>query len=111
MRARLSELKDESEGDLSGIARIGVQIKNVFASLSAREILNRVKDAFKRFAQAIWNNVKEVNKALTGRTLEDQQFEFELAGQNVENGTATNDADGKVTFEKINFTEADAGQT
>ena len=54
----------------------------------------------------------EVTKVLTGRTLEAGQFTFELTGTGITGSkTATNDANGKVTFETITYTQADVGKT
>lgn len=51
-------------------------------------------------------------KTLSGRTLTDKQFSFELkGGEEKVLQTVTNDADGNISFSPINYTEADAGKT
>ena len=49
----------------------------------------------------------QVQKELIGRKLKDQEFEFELKKEGEQNPlqTKTNDANGKVTFEPITYTE------
>ena len=70
--------------------------------------------------EAVFNNaynssgniVLEVTKSLEGRTLEDNQFTFELkdASGNVLQ-TKKNTANGKVTFDSISYTQADVSKS
>ena len=47
----------------------------------------------------------DVEKKLTGRTLQDKEFIFDLLEDGAVVATGTNDASGKVTFDKINYTQ------
>ena len=53
----------------------------------------------------------EADKTLVGRELTAGQFSFQLKEGNTVLQTITNDAEGKVTFNTINYTQADADKT
>ena len=56
--------------------------------------------------------IPAATKTLTGRTLADGQFSFQLKDSEEKVlQTVTNDATGNVAFSPINYTEADAGKT
>ena len=77
-------------------------------SLEAKETYEGVTASFENFYNAAGKVELEAQKNLTGRDLEAGQFCFELrdASKNLLQ-TKTNDADGKVAFDKITYTQAD----
>ena len=80
----------------------------VLAKLMARKYFCNISECIKLMlppgtgGKILENRAKEK----TGNFVFLKKEEQEILEQ-IENGTATNDADGKVTFEQINYTEAD----
>ena len=111
---------DNGNAEITGLLKDTYTIKETKApegyQLSTEEIKVKPEDfgATKSVTKDIINKKNEktsaqlqVGKELVGRKLKDQEFEFELKKEGEQNPlqTKTNDANGKVTFEPITYTE------
>lgn len=111
---------DNGNAEITGLLKDTYTIKETKApegyQLSTEEIKVKPEDfgATKPVTKDIINKKNEktsaqlqVGKELVGRKLKDQEFEFELKKEGEQNPlqTKTNDANGKVTFEPITYTE------
>ena len=111
---------DNGNAEITGLLKDTYTIKETKApegyQLSTEEIKVKPEDfgATKSVTKDIINKKNEkasaqlqVQKELIGRELKDKEFEFELKKEGEQNPlqTKTNDANGKVTFEPITYTE------
>ena len=111
---------DNGNAEITGLLKDTYTIKEIKApngyQLSTEDIKVKPEDfgATKSVTKDIINKKNEktsaqlqVGKELVGRKLKDQEFEFELKKEGEQNPiqTKSNDVNGKVTFDPINYTE------
>ncbi len=107
----------ETVGSLGGVTydtsvlSITVEVTDDLEGHLVAEVTYPDGKEFKNTYKASGSFTPETTKILEGKDLEAGEFSFELKdadGKVIE--TVKNDAAGKVTFSKINFTEADEGK-
>ncbi|MBX8938569.1 Spy0128 family protein, partial [Enterococcus gilvus] len=90
--------------------KVTVTVEEKAGKLEATAVYENVKSGevpiFKNAYKALPTSIKlETKKELDGRKLKNEEFSFNLKGDNVDQ-TKQNDLDGKVEFDEINYVQA-----
>lgn len=86
-------LKDDGEGNLTVIPE---QTGNLFTFTNTYRV--------EKLSSSVTDQI-DITKKLDGRNLKDREFKFRLMEDGTEISEAANDANGKVTFDKITYTK------
>lgn len=86
-------LKDDGEGNLTVIPK---ETNNLFTFTNTYGV--------KKLSSSVTDQI-DITKKLDGRNLKDDEFKFRLMEDGKEISKAANDANGKVTFDKITYTK------
>lgn len=86
-------LKDDGEGNLTVIPK---ETNNLFTFTNTYRV--------EKLSSSVTDQI-DITKKLDGRNLKDREFKFRLMEDGTEISEAANDANGKVTFDKITYTK------